>query len=75
MCHAQIKEFLSGGSKPDLTMCLFFWSLTYFTVYYFITEKTILFEGFRGGPTFSRGVQLFPGEGGGGGGACPNANF
>ena len=33
----------------------------------FITEKTILFKGSRGGPTFSRvGVQLFP-EGGGGG--------
>ena len=27
----------------------------------FITEKTILFKGSRGGPTFSRGVQLSPG--------------
>ena len=27
----------------------------------FITEKTILFQGSRGDPTFSRGVQLFPG--------------
>ena len=34
----------------------------------FITEKTILYQGSRGGPTFSRGgggVQLFPGGGGG----------
>ena len=28
-----------------------------------ITEKTISLQGSRGGPTFSRGVQLFPGEG------------
>ena len=39
----------------------------------FITEKNILFQGSRGGPTFSRG-------GGGGGsnflqGGGPNANF
>ena len=33
----------------------------------FITEKTILFQGFRGDPTFSRGVQLFSTGGGGGG--------
>ena len=35
----------------------------------FIIKKTILFQGSRGGPTFSRGrgVQLFPGGGGGGG--------
>ena len=41
----------------------------------FIAEKTILilFKGSRGGPLFSGvgGVQLFPGEGGGG----ANANF
>ena len=29
----------------------------------FITEKTILFQGSRGGPTFSSGVQLLPGGG------------
>ena len=33
-----------------------------------ISKKTISFQGFRGGPTFSRG-------GGGGGPTCPNANF
>ena len=31
----------------------------------YITDKTILFQGSRGGPTFFRGVQLFPGWGGG----------
>ena len=37
----------------------------------FITKKTILFQGSRGGPTFSgAGVQLLPGGGGG-----RNANF
>ena len=34
----------------------------------FITEKTILFQGSRGGPTFSRGVPTFAR-------GCPNANF
>ena len=53
---------------------------------WFISRKTIIFQDFRGGPTFSRGVQLFPGgiqmlisiethrtcdfPGGGGGGAA-----
>ena len=32
-----------------------------------ISKKTIVFQGFRGGTTFARGVQLFPGG--------PNANF
>ena len=41
----------------------------------FIAERTILSKGSRGGPTFSSGVQLFPGGGGGGGGGDPNANF
>ena len=36
----------------------------------FITEKTILFQGSRGGPTFSKGSKIFRGGGGG-----PNANF
>ena len=36
-----------------------------------ISKKTIIFQGFRGVPIFSRGgIQLVPGEGGG-----PNANF
>ena len=37
-----------------------------------ISKKTIIFQGFRGVPIFSKrgGVQLVPGGGGG-----PNANF
>ena len=38
-----------------------------------ISKKTIIFQGFRGVPTFSRGSNFFQGRGGGGGG--PNANF
>ena len=60
-----------GGSRADcqktaLTLFLgLFWSSTYFTVLQwlttvFISKKTIVFQGFRGAPTFSRG-------GGGGG--------
>ena len=37
-----------------------------------ISKKTIIFQGFRGGPTFSRKGG---GGGGGGGGGAPNANF
>ena len=33
-----------------------------------ISKKTIILQGFRGGPTFARGVQLFPVGG-------PNAYF
>ena len=43
-----------------------------------ITEKTILFQGPRGGPTFSRGGGGGGGpafSGGGGVGRVPNANF
>ena len=39
-----------------------------------ISKKTIIFKGFRGGPTFSRGEgNFFHGGGGGGGGS--NGNF
>ena len=31
-----------------------------------ISRKSIIFQDSRGGPTFSRGIQLFPGGGGGG---------
>ena len=37
---------------------------------FLLQKKIILFQGFRGGPTFSRGAQLIPGGDGG-----PNANF
>ena len=46
---------------------LFFKSSAYFTeVKWLIPKKTIIFQGFGGGPTFSRRVQRFPGGGGGG---------
>ena len=32
-----------------------------------LLQRKLLSKGFRGGPTFSRGVQLFQGGGGGGG--------
>ena len=33
-----------------------------------ISKKTIIFQGFRGGPTFSRGAKKISRGGGGGGG-------
>ena len=56
-----------GGVQVNLTKKLlrffcFFWSSAYFTeVKWLISKKTIIFQGSRVGPTFSRGVQLFPG--------------
>ena len=35
-----------------------------------ISKKNIIFQGFRGGPTFSRGSKFFQGGGGGGGGGA-----
>ena len=72
--HARIQEFLSGGGggggpgqsdKKALTTCCCFLVLS---VKWSISKKSIIFQGSRGGPTFSRGVQLFPGGGGGEGG-------
>ena len=43
----------------------FFKSSAYFTeVKWLFSKKTIVFQGSRGGPTFSRGVQLLQGGGG-----------
>ena len=39
-----------------------------------ISKKIIIFKGFRGGPTFSRGKGNFF-HGGGGGGGGPMGNF
>ena len=58
--------FVSGeGANGQKTAWTTFFSpqlILQFTegVQWFITEKTILFQGFKGGPTFTRGVQLFP---------------
>ena len=61
--HARIQDFSSGGGgggggqgqsdkKKALTTFL-----AYFTeVKWLISKKTIIFQGSRGGPTFSRGV-------------------
>ena len=71
------RNFCQGvGSRPiwqtdkkALTTFFFFffsWSSAYFKeVKWSISKKSIIFQGSRGGPTFSRGVQLFPGGGGG----------
>ena len=59
--------FVRGGpgqaDKKKLWHRFFFFkSLAYFTeVKWSISKKSITFQGSRGGPTFSRGVQLFPG--------------
>ena len=74
--HAQIQEFSSGWGGPGQSDKKssdnrFFQSSAYFTeVKWFISKKTIIFQGSRGGPTFSREVQLFPAGGGGGGSNC-----
>ena len=71
--HARIQEFLSGGGggpgqsdKKALTTFFFFFfffffqSSAYFTeVKWLISKKTIIFQGSRGGPTFSRGGSNF----------------
>ena len=67
----QIQEFSSGGGpgqsdkkSSDVFLFVFFLSSAYFTeVKWSISKKPIIFQGSRGGPTFSRG-------GGGGGLNC-----
>ena len=61
-----------GGFQPRLpenSSDKVFFSLVLNLFYSFTSKRTIIFQGFRGGPTFSRGggIQLFPGGGGGGG--------
>ena len=56
-------------TKKALTTFFFFLVLSLFyrsqMVNFKEIKKSIIFQGSRGGPTFSRGVQLFPGGGGG----------
>ena len=65
-------RIFTRGSRPDVQKTVsttFFFFCFVLNLFYslqrgsngFITEKTILFQGSRGGPTFSRGVQLLPG--------------
>ena len=60
--HARIQDFSSGGgggpgqSDKKKTDNVFFLSSAYFTeVKWLISKKTFIFQGSRGGPTFSRG--------------------
>ena len=76
MVHGRIQEFSSGGpgqsDKKALTTFFFFFFF-FFLVFspqlillkskLLISKKPIIFQGSRGGPTFSSGVQLFPGGG------------
>ena len=73
--HARIQEFSSGGVQVSLTkkssdnvFFLFFLvlSLFYRSLEWSISKKSIIFQGSRGGPTFSRGGSNFF-QGGGGG--------
>ena len=73
------RHFRQGGGggvqsdKKALTTFLFvlYLVLTYFTeVKWLISKKTIIFQGSRGGSTFSRGSNFFPGGGEGGGFNC-----
>ena len=74
--HARIQDFLPGGVQarlPKTALTTFFLVLNLLNtvvIQWFISKKTIISQGFRGqrgsnifqgGPTFSRGVQLFPG--------------
>ena len=59
--HARIQDFSSGGGGPGQSDKkspdnVFFKSSAYFTeVKWLISKKTIIFQGSRRGPTFSRG--------------------
>ena len=62
----QKKIWTSRYDKRGVGQRLCFVSSTYFTVHRrgsngFITKKTILFQGSKGGPTFTRGVHLLSG--------------
>ena len=73
--HARIQEFSSGGGggpgqtdKKSSDNVFFFFFFFFFLAYstevkWSISRKSIIFQGSRRGPTFSRGggVQLFPG--------------
>ena len=68
MVHERIQEFSSGGGggvQVSLTKKALTFSFAFFLVLSLsISKQYIIFQGFRGGLTFSRGVQLFQGGGG-----------
>ena len=65
----RLRNFFQGASRPNgqKTVWTFFWGFFLFILVLnllyslqrgsngFITETTLLFQGFRGGPTFSKG--------------------
>ena len=55
--HTRIQEFSSGGGGGG--------GGSFTEVKWLISKETIIVQGSRWGPTFSRGVQLFQGGGGG----------
>ena len=66
LIHARIQDFFSGGGGggpgPTARKHFFFLNLFYSLQKGsngYITEKTIFFQGARGGPTFSRGSNDF----------------
>ena len=69
--HARIQEISSGGGgggpgqsdKKSSDNVFFSPQLIFTEVKWSISKKSIIFQGFRGGPTFSRGVRHFPGGG------------
>ena len=68
MC-LMLDQFLWGIRHVFVTFVVFFFSPQLILQFYrgcpmVISKKTIIFQGFRVGQTFSRGVQLFPRVGG-----------
>ena len=70
MYHARIQEISSGGpgqsDKKSSDNVFFIPQLIFTEVKWSISKKSIIFQGFRGGPTFSRGggSNIFQGGGG-----------
>ena len=63
--HARIQGFLPGGFRPNCqktaltTFFLLVLNLFYRRCPMVISKKTIIFQGFIGGPTFSGGGSIF----------------
>ena len=64
----------SDKKSSDVFFVVFFVVLSLLDVKWSISKNSIIFQGSRGGPTFSRRVQLSPGGGGGGGGGGGQSN-
>ena len=57
------RQGVGGPGQSDKKALILVLSLFY-SRKWLISKKTIIFQGSRGGPTFSRGVQIFSGYGG-----------